>query len=81
MEQQKQFDIIDKLIKEIPLKDEILNSTANGILTITLNRPKKFNSLTLPMYHEIGRLLKQANEDPKVKVVLLQGNGANFLCW
>ena len=79
MERQKHFEIIDKLVSEIKLGDDVLSSiTPEGVLLITLNRPKKFNSLTTPMYFEIMRLLTNANTDPKIKVIVLKSNGKNF---
>jgi len=45
--------------------------TEEGLLEITLNRPRKMNSFTPAMYDELTRLLKDANTNDKIKVVLL----------
>jgi len=70
---------ISKQILALPLNDDILNSISpEGVMTITFNRPTKFNALTYPMNIELIRLLQLANSDPKVKVVVLRGAGKHF---
>ena len=60
------------------MSDEILHEQADGVCTITFNRPAKKNAFTLAMYVRIVELLAQAAEDDEVRVVLLRGEGGSF---
>ena len=53
-------------------------SKADGIATITLNRPAKFNTLRSEMIQEMDQALSDANHDDDVKVVILEGAGDSF---
>lgn len=57
---------------------EILLHTQEGVLTLTLNRVDKKNAITAAMYAEMARALKQAAQDPAVRVVLIQGHETVF---
>ena len=50
----------------------------NAIATITLNRPEKANTLRLEVIEALDRYLAEANVDPEVKVIVLEGAGDNF---
>jgi 2-(1,2-epoxy-1,2-dihydrophenyl)acetyl-CoA isomerase len=52
-------------------------STNESILTITLNRPDKFNSITEPMGLQLQQALNEAESD-NVRCVLLNANGKAF---
>lgn len=52
--------------------------TANAIATITLNRPRKANTLRWEVIEALDRHLARANADPDVKVIILEGAGDNF---
>lgn len=58
--------------------DFVLYSVADGIATITLNRPDKANTLRFEMINGLDRLLERANRDDDVKVIVLEGAGDNF---
>ncbi len=58
--------------------DEVLASQADGVLTLTLNRPAKMNAITTGMYVLLRRHLKEAADDFAVRCVLIKGEGANF---
>lgn len=47
----------------------------NKIATITLNRPDKFNALSMQLVNDLITALKQAEAEPMVRVVLLKGAG------
>ena len=51
---------------------------ADGIATITLNRPERMNAISGPMLAKLSQDLLKANADPKVRVVLLTGAGRAF---
>lgn len=55
--------------------DRILLSSQKGVLTITLNRPSKMNSITLDMYQAIPEILEDAAKNPEIKMVIFTGNG------
>lgn len=57
---------------------DILTSQADGILTITFNRPDKKNALTSAMYATLADALEAADTDPAVRVILFAGNGGAF---
>ncbi|MDO4245661.1 MAG: enoyl-CoA hydratase [Deinococcus sp.] len=58
--------------------NDILCSTENGVMTLTINRPDKKNSLTLAMYKALADHLEQAQADAEVRVVVLQGHPQIF---
>ena len=55
----------------------ILTSTSDRVLTITLNRPEKYNSFTEPMALELHKALKRAESD-KIRCVILNAKGKAF---
>ena len=56
----------------------ILFDTADGIATITLNRPDKLNAYTTEMGDEVVDAFSKTREDPDVRVVILTGAGRGF---
>ena len=50
----------------------------NKIATITLNRPEKRNALNDEMVNKLTSLLKKAEQDKKVKVIVLKAAGEAF---
>ena len=59
-------------------EDVVLYSQNKGIATIKLNRPSKANTLRLEVIQGMNDHLAEANRDPEVKVVVLEGAGDNF---
>ncbi len=58
---------------------EDLSVSLDGhVLSVTLNRPDSLNSLNTAMLLALGSVLRQAAEDPAVKVVRLGGAGRGF---
>lgn len=57
---------------------EILTTPADGILTITFNRPDKKNALTSAMYASLADALEKADTESDVRVILFTGNGGAF---
>ena len=51
---------------------------ADGVATITLNRPERKNPLTFASYAELRDLFVQLRVATDVRVVVLQGAGGNF---
>lgn len=56
----------------------VLFSSANGIATITLNRPEKHNALNNVIIAELMIFFNKAREDKNCRVVILQAIGENF---
>lgn len=56
----------------------VLFQKQDAIATITLNRPKKANTLRFEVIEAMGNYLQDANTDPDIKVIVLEGNGDNF---
>src|SRR4051812_31157239 len=60
------------------MSDLILTDLADGILTITLNRPDKKNALTDAMYGQLVAALERGAGDEAVRVVLIRAEGDAF---
>ncbi len=58
--------------------EHILLSSAEGIGTLTLNRPDKLNAFAGMMRQELGDALAELEKDPKVRVVVITGAGRGF---
>ena len=58
--------------------DDLSVDLADGVLSVTMNRPESLNSLTHPMLDTIAETLDKAASDPRVKVVRLGGAGRGF---
>lgn len=56
----------------------LLWSEAEGVLTLTLNRPEKRNALNAPLVTALRDALRRAAADPAVRVVVLRGAGKDF---
>ena len=51
---------------------------ANGVRTLTLNRPEALNAFNEALYDAATIALREADEDPAIAVVLLTGTGRAF---
>ncbi|MGD1981956.1 MAG: 2-(1,2-epoxy-1,2-dihydrophenyl)acetyl-CoA isomerase PaaG [Flavobacteriales bacterium] len=56
----------------------ILTSIADGVMTITFDRPDKFNSFNRELALGVQAALKQAADDAAVRCVVITGNGKAF---
>jgi enoyl-CoA hydratase/carnithine racemase len=56
----------------------LLTSIADGIATVTLNRPQARNALSTELMSAVEAALAQLGADPAVKVVVLAANGPAF---
>lgn len=52
----------------------------SGILTITLNRPDKLNTLSTELLYELSEILTEAKDNVSVKGLLLTGMGSKAFC-
>lgn len=56
----------------------VLYHTRDKIAFITLNRPHRFNAIDMDMPLQIKEAVDKANQNPAVKVIILQGAGNAF---
>jgi enoyl-CoA hydratase len=69
---------IDSGIDTLAPVDGLAVSFADGVLSVTIDRPDSLNSLTLPVFEGIADAMEQAANDSRVKVVRLGGAGRGF---
>lgn len=56
----------------------VLVAQAGPVVTLTLNRPDKRNALNLALLEQLGRSIRQAEEDAGTRVLVLRGAGPVF---
>jgi enoyl-CoA hydratase/carnithine racemase len=56
----------------------LLRTDANGITTLTLNRPKQYNALSEALLAELQSALDAIGADKSVRVVIIAGSGTAF---
>jgi len=56
----------------------LVETTARGVRTITLNRPEKLNAINMRLAEEIIEAINAASADDTVKVLVLTGAGRGF---
>ena len=59
--------------------DSVLVETADGVCTLTLNRPAVLNALDQPMVAALGQVTTQAHDDESVRVLVIRGAGDHFM--
>lgn len=60
------------------MSEHVLVEKINKVLVLTLNRPEKKNALTRAMYKTLATEIANAESDPKIRCVLITGNGDMF---
>lgn len=60
------------------MSELVLLERAEGVATVTLNRPEKRNALSVALRRELGDAFEGLGSDPKVAVVILTGAGTAF---
>jgi len=60
------------------VSETTLYAVADGVATITLNRPERLNAMTFELIDEVLARLEEAASDPMVRVVVLTGAGRAF---
>jgi enoyl-CoA hydratase/carnithine racemase len=59
-------------------KPSLLRDDAGGVVTLTLNRPSQFNSLSVELVGALQAELDRIGRDPQQRVVVIQGAGKAF---
>ena len=60
------------------MTDDFLFDVADGVATITFNRPDVLNALTFDIYAQYRDLLEELRYDDRVRVIILTGAGRAF---
>lgn len=60
------------------MTSHVLYQTADGVATITLNRPEVHNAFDEALIGELTERFRDAGTDPAVRVVVLRGAGKSF---
>jgi len=63
---------------DAPDQPMLLTAAAGGVVTLTLNRPAAFNSLSEALIEAIQAELDRIEADPSARVLVLRGNGKAF---
>ncbi|MDQ3106527.1 MAG: enoyl-CoA hydratase [Actinomycetota bacterium] len=58
--------------------DQVLSETADGVATLTLNRPDRLNAISAPMLRQLSERLLDADRDSSVRAIVLTGAGRAF---
>jgi enoyl-CoA hydratase/carnithine racemase len=64
---------------EVPIP-ELLVGQRDGVLTLTINRPERRNSMTWDVISSLRAEVARAKADPAVRVVVLTGSGEEAFC-
>jgi len=62
----------------VAANDLLLRSDADGICTLTLNRPAQRNALSIALMEAIGEVLDRIKTESAVRVVIITGAGPSF---
>lgn len=62
----------------VTTSDVLLTADADGVRTLTLNRPQAYNSLTVELKERLLAELQAAADDADVRAVVLTGSGKAF---
>jgi enoyl-CoA hydratase/carnithine racemase len=57
------------------MTEDIVVEHDGAVATVTLNRPKSHNAITLGMYESIPDVVETVAKDPEIKVLVLRGAG------
>lgn len=68
----------NQISREQTVFTNIIYEVAENYATITLNRPKRRNALSLDLLTELSEALWEADEDNEVHAVLIKGAGQDF---
>jgi 2-(1,2-epoxy-1,2-dihydrophenyl)acetyl-CoA isomerase len=55
-----------------------VDRSANGVVTLTLNRPEKKNAMNMAMFNELLAVFREVNDAPADRVLVITGAGDAF---
>jgi 2-(1,2-epoxy-1,2-dihydrophenyl)acetyl-CoA isomerase len=58
--------------------EPVVLDSAEGVTTITLNRPERKNAIDEPMWRTLSEMLRHIRDDSNTRAVVLQGAGGDF---
>lgn len=64
----------------MPDYQTLLYQNADGVLTITMNRPESYNAFTEQMKRELNDAFREAEKDAAVRCIVLRGAGQKAFC-
>lgn len=62
----------------MPYKTITYEVKESGVALVTLNRPTSFNAINLDLARDFSRALQEAEEDDRVRVLVITGSGKAF---
>jgi enoyl-CoA hydratase/carnithine racemase len=62
------------------MSEVLIERTADGIVTLTLNRPAAANALSLALLRELHTILDELRYDTDARCVILTGSGSKAFC-
>jgi len=65
-------------VEETMIESLVLRSDADGIATLTLNRPRQVNAMSVAMLDALHAQFEAVAADPEVRVVVVTGAGQHF---
>lgn len=60
------------------MNSTLMVEVAEGVATLTLNRPQRLNAIDMPLLEDLIAALDRAATDPLVRAVVLAGSGRSF---
>jgi enoyl-CoA hydratase/carnithine racemase len=60
------------------MSEHVLVERRGALLRLVLNRPERRNAITVAMYAALADAITQAQDDPEVRVITLEGEGIDF---
>ena len=57
---------------------QVLLQQAQGIAQVTISYPARFNAMTRAMWQSLRTVFEDLQQQPGVRCVLVQGDGAHF---
>lgn len=58
--------------------DHVLLEKDREVARVWLNRPRKKNAVTVELLHRLDEIIKEVDDDPSLKVLVLRGRGNTF---
>lgn len=61
--------------RNAPSAGRLMLDVLDGVARITISNPARYNAMSLGMWRQLAQLAQRAQEDPAVRVLVLQGDG------